>query len=64
MSHRSIATVKRPNHHPYNADPDAPADHTGARPCKCGLPQRNSVHQLPDLHEEQDAHRARIGDDQ
>lgn len=64
MSRRSIATVKRPAHHPYVPDPDAPGDHTGARPCTCGLPKRNNVHQLPDAHTEQAAHRARIGDDE
>lgn len=61
MSRRTIATVHRPGQHPYQADRDTPGDHTGARPCTCGLPRRNSVHQLPDARPEQAEHRRRIG---
>jgi len=63
MARRSIATVRRPVTHLYRPDPDAPADHSGRQPCRCGLPERNSVHHPPtELADAQAAHRERAGD--
>lgn len=52
----------RPSTHPYQADPDAPADWKGEQPCTCGLPSANQAHDLPDVPEQAE-HRRRIGED-
>lgn len=70
MSRRSIATVKRPDLHPYQPDP---ADPTSCRWIgggrRCLLPGQNSVHDPAALaerdariHAAQEAHRARTGE--
>lgn len=35
------------NTHVFEADWALPADHKGRRPCTCGLPEGNTVHQVP-----------------
>jgi len=70
MSKRSIATVRRPDLHPYQPDPDDPMSCRwigGGR--RCLLPEQNSVHDKKALaardeqiHAAQEAHRARTGE--
>lgn len=64
MARRTIATVRRPRTHLYTADQAAPADRTGVRPCRCGLPARNTVHApAADVDQAQAEHLRRIGND-
>lgn len=70
MAHRSIATVKRPDLHPFQPDPDDPASCRwigGGR--RCLLPAHNSVHDPAALaardaqiHAAQEQHRRWTGE--
>ena len=62
MSRRTIATVKRPEKHAFQPDPDLGVDHRGDTPCTCGLPRRSNVHDLPDTTEADAASRRRAGE--
>jgi len=53
--------------HAYIADLGIPADHRGARPCRCGRPERNRIHDAAEAAktaEAQTEHLRRIGGDQ
>jgi len=70
MARRTIATVKRPQLHHFTPDPDDPTSCSWAdRFRRCGLPERNSVHDEAELaavdeqlHQQQDEHRRRLGE--
>lgn len=52
--------------HPYTPSATVPADHRGNRPCICGRPRRNAVHDqeaVAEVDAAQAEHIRRIGGD-